>query len=56
MLEGVVSRNNRHKSQVSLDLIQWAKSENIILFVLPSNYSRLLQPLDVSCFGPFENA
>ncbi|XP_060602824.1 uncharacterized protein LOC132755901 [Ruditapes philippinarum] len=45
-----------HKSHVALDLIQWAKAENIILFVLPPHCSHLLQPLDVSCFGPFEIA
>ena len=45
-----------HKSHVSLALIEWAKSENIILFVLPPHCSHLLQPLDVSCFGPFEVA
>ena len=45
-----------HKSHVSLSLIEWAKSENVILFVFPPHCSHLLQPLDVSCFGPFENA
>ena len=45
-----------HKSHVSLGLIEWAKSQNIILFVLPPHCSHLLQPLDVSCFGPFEVA
>ena len=45
-----------HKSHVSLGLIEWAKRENIILFILPPHCSHLLQPLDVSCFGPFENS
>ena len=45
-----------HKSHVSLGLIEWAKSEHIILFVFPPHCSHLLQPLDVSCFGPFEIA
>ena len=45
-----------HKSHVSLGLIEWAKREDIILFILPSHCSHLLQPLDVSCFGPFENS
>ena len=43
-----------HKSHVSLGLIDWAKSQKIILFVLLPHCSHLLQPLDVSCFGPFE--
>ena len=47
---------DEHKSHVSLGLIEWAKKENIILFILPPHCSHLLQPLDVSCFGPFENS
>ena len=45
-----------HKSHVSLPLIEWAKQNYIILFVLPPHCSHLLQPLDVSCYGPFEIA
>lgn len=45
-----------HKSHVSLSLIEWAKQNHIILFVLPPHCSHLLQPMDVSCFGPFETA
>lgn len=43
-----------HKSHISLTLIDWAKENHIILFVLPPHCSHLLQPLDISCFGPFE--
>jgi hypothetical protein len=43
-----------HKSHINLGLIDWAKSQNIILFVLPAHTSHVLQPLDVGCFGPFE--
>lgn len=43
-----------HKSHVSLDLIDWARKEHIILFVLPAHTSHVLQPMDVGCFGPFE--
>jgi len=43
-----------HKSHISLPLVQWAKENHIILFVLPPHCSHLLQPLDISCFGPFE--
>jgi hypothetical protein len=54
--EPVLVLYDGHKSHVALDLIQWAKAENIVLFVLPPHCSHLLQPLDVSCFGPFEIA
>ncbi|XP_052071024.1 uncharacterized protein LOC127709474 [Mytilus californianus] len=43
-----------HKSHISLELIEWARKENIILFVLPAHTSHILQPMDVGCFGPFE--
>lgn len=54
--EPVLILYDGHKSHVSLGLIEWARSENIILFVLPPHCSHLLQPLDVSCFGPLEVA
>lgn len=54
--EPVLILYDGHSSHISLDLIQWAKQEFIILFVLPPHCSHLLQPLDVSCFGPFEVA
>ena len=64
LLQYLPSRDNEHvlvlydghKSHCSLGLIEWAKSEKIILFVLPPHCSHLLQPLDLSCFGPFEVA
>ncbi|XP_060556927.1 uncharacterized protein LOC132717474 [Ruditapes philippinarum] len=43
-----------HKSHVSVDLVEWAKSQNIIIFVLPAHTSHILQPLDVAVFGPFQ--
>ncbi|XP_052798487.1 uncharacterized protein LOC128230336 [Mya arenaria] len=54
--EPVLILYDGHKSHVSLSLIEWAKEYNIILFVLPPHCSHLLQPLDVSCFGPLEMA
>ena len=45
-----------HRSHVSLPLIQWARQNNIVLFVLPPHCSHLLQTHDVSCYGPFEVA
>ena len=46
----------RHKSRVSLSLIEWTKSGNIILYVFQPHCSHLLQPLDMRCFEPFESA
>ena len=41
-----------HRSHISL--IEWAKQNKLILFVLPPHTSHILQPMDVGCFGPFE--
>ena len=43
-----------HKSHVSVGLTEWARDHGIILFILPAHTSHILQPMDVSCFGPFE--
>lgn len=43
-----------HRSHISLDLLKWAESKHIILFVLPPHCSHILQPLDIGCFGPFK--
>ena len=43
-----------HRSHISLGLIESAKLNKIILFVLPPHTSHILQPMDVRCFGPFE--
>jgi hypothetical protein len=43
-----------HKSHISIELIEWAKENRIILFVLPPHCSHILQPMDVGCFGPFQ--
>ena len=43
-----------HASHVSASLIDWAKDNRIVLFVLPPHTSHLLQPLDVAVFGPFK--
>ena len=39
-----------HKSHMTLDLIDLARSENVILFCLPPHCTHALQPLDVSVF------
>ena len=43
-----------HLSHISSHINEWANSNNVILFVLPAHTSHLLQPLDVSVFGPFK--
>jgi len=43
-----------HKSHIAVDIIEWAKQNNIVIFVLPAHTSHVLQPLDVACFGPFQ--
>ncbi|XP_038064724.1 uncharacterized protein LOC119735094 [Patiria miniata] len=43
-----------HRSHINLPLIDWARDQHILLFVLPAHTSHVLQPLDLACFGPFE--
>ncbi|XP_061174843.1 uncharacterized protein LOC133183985 [Saccostrea echinata] len=43
-----------HRSHINLTLVDWAKQHNIVLFVLPAHTSHVLQPLDLGCFGPFQ--
>jgi hypothetical protein len=43
-----------HRSHISVDLVEWAKQQNIVLFVLPPHTSHILQPMDVECFGPMQ--
>ena len=44
-----------HQSHVSVDLWEWARENGIIFFFLPPYTSDILQPLDVSCYGPFQD-
>ena len=43
-----------HKSHVCSPLIEWARDNNIILFVLPPHCSNILQPLEIGCFSPMK--
>lgn len=43
-----------HRSHVSVNLVEWAKQQGIIIFILPAHTSHILQPMDVSCYGPLE--
>ena len=38
----------------NVDLLEWVKAKNIILFILPAHTSYILQPLDVPCYGPLQ--
>ncbi|XP_061186996.1 uncharacterized protein LOC133195149 [Saccostrea echinata] len=44
-----------HKSHVSVELVEWASQKGIIIFILPAHTSHVLQPMDVACYGPFQN-
>ena len=44
-----------HKSHITIPVINWAKQHNVIIQILPAHSSHFLQPLDVGCYGPFEN-
>ena len=43
------------KSHITLDLIECAEKNKIILYCLPPHSSHVLQPLDVSVFGPLKS-
>ena len=43
-----------HMMHVSLDVIEKAVEENVVLLKLPPHATDVLQPLDVSCFGPLK--
>ena len=46
---------DRHKSHVSLEVLEKAKRKGVDMLSLPSHTSHGLQPLDVSCFGLFKH-
>lgn len=43
-----------HASHVSIELLEWARGNYIIIQLLPAHCSHFLQPLDVACFGPMD--
>lgn len=43
-----------HRSHINVPVLEWAKQNNVVLFVLPAHTSHVLQPLDVACFGPLQ--
>ncbi|KDR68191.1 hypothetical protein GALMADRAFT_32338, partial [Galerina marginata CBS 339.88] len=45
-----------HGSHTTLEWINLARANNIILYCLPPHTTHRLQPLDVGCFGPLQTA
>ena len=45
-----------HSSHLSPQVLEYAKSHQIILFTIPAHTSHILQPLDVGVFRPFKAA
>ena len=45
-----------HYSHISIELIQQAQANRVVLMCLPPNTTHLLQPLDVRVFAPLKNA
>lgn len=43
------------RSHISLPLIEWAKSRNIILFVLPLHMTHAIEPKTDACMGPLRD-
>ncbi|KAL3868009.1 hypothetical protein ACJMK2_040848 [Sinanodonta woodiana] len=43
-----------HNSSISLGLMEWAKTEHIVMFMLPSYASHVFQQVDAGIFGGFE--
>ncbi|XP_071849604.1 uncharacterized protein [Apostichopus japonicus] len=52
--EHVLLLYDGHSSHISMELINYAHTKNIILFVLPPHTSHILQPMDVTMFGPLK--
>ncbi|OWF45553.1 Jerky protein homolog-like [Mizuhopecten yessoensis] len=43
-----------YRCHLSVGIIEWAKQQNIILFVLPAHTSHILQPRDTGCVEAFQ--
>lgn len=46
---------DNHDSHTDVRVLQYCKQNGIVLITLPPHCSHKLQPLDVTCFGPFKN-
>lgn len=45
---------DNHESHCDFNVIKFCKENGVILLTLPPHCSHKLQPLDVSCYGPFK--
>ena len=45
---------DRHGSHIGYNLVTYARKEGVVLMCLPPHTSHVLQPLDVSCYGPLK--
>ncbi|ESN90941.1 hypothetical protein HELRODRAFT_145916, partial [Helobdella robusta] len=45
---------DNHESHLSIDFIDMASKNGVILLTIPPHTSHKLQPLDVSVYGPFK--
>lgn len=45
---------DNHESHMDVRVLQYCKINGIVLVTLPPHCSHKLQPLDVTCFGPFK--
>lgn len=46
---------DNHESHISINLINFARENGIVMLTFPPHTSHRLQPLDVSVFSPFKN-
>lgn len=46
---------DNHESHIDINVLNLCKPNGIILLTLPPHCSHKLQPLDISCFGPFKS-
>ena len=44
------------QAHISIQTIDFAKNNGVVLLTIPPHTSHKLQPLDVTCFGPFKRA
>lgn len=52
--ENVLLILDGHRSHISVGLVDWARENSIVFFILPAHTSHILQPLDLACYGPFQ--
>lgn len=45
---------DNHESHISLNVVNYAKTNNVVLLTFPPHTSHRLQPLDVALYGPFK--